>query len=348
MDSLTQFTLGAVIGVATLGRRIGPRKAALTGGIVATVPDLDVFLPASDPIDAFVNHRGWSHSLITLSIAAPVLGEGARRLFTGLKDAPRWVPMGAVWLMLTTHALLDAMTVYGTKLFWPLSDHPFGLGSMFIIDPLYTIPLLVVTLWALSSGTLGPKLRKAATIGLVLSTVYAGWSAIGQQLARDQVVAALEAQSIATDHVLVTPMPFTTVLWRGVAVDGDRYVNVYRSLLDDKDNGIVHVHPRNLGLREMLPDDAPVEDVAIFSKGYYALGNGGGHVLVKDLRMGVTPNFVFTFKVAEIRNAVVNMVTPVRLERTNEEGGLEWLWARMFDETVPRIENSLHQSLSAN
>ena len=345
MDSLTQFTLGAAIGVATLGRRIGPRKAALTGGLVATVPDLDVFLPAADPIDAFVNHRGWSHSLFVHTLVAPLIGEGLRRLFTGLRDAPRWLPAVAVWLMLTTHALIDAMTIYGTKLLWPLTDEPFGLGSVFIIDPLYTLPLLVITLWAFFSGTLGPALRRTAVAGLAVSTLYMGWSAVAQNMAYDRVVAALTAQGIATDQVLVTPMPFTTVLWRGLAVDGDRYVNVYRSLLDAEDNGEIHIHPRNLGLRDLLPDDAPVEDVALFSKGYFALGNGGDGLLVQDLRMGVTPNFVFTFKIAEIRNAVVNMVRPVRLERETEDGALNWLWARIFDPSVRRVESALHQSI---
>lgn len=343
MDSVTQFTLGAAIGVVTLGRRIGPRKAAITGGIVATMPDMDVFIPSDDPIDAFVNHRGWSHSLIVQTVAAPIIGEGVRRIFGGLRDAPRWVPMGAVWAILTTHALLDAFTVYGTKLLWPLYDYPFGLGSVFIIDPLYTIPLLLVTLWAFFSGSLGQKLRRTAIVSLSVNTLYLGWSVVGQQLAKEKIFAALQENGVSTEQVLVTPMPFTTVLWRGLAIDGDRYANVYRSLLDEKVEAHINFHPRNLELLEKLPDGAPVEAVALFSKGYYALSNGGDDFLVNDLRMGATPNYVFTFKIAEIKNAVVNMVRPEKLDRTVEDGAIQWLWDRIFDESLRRVESSLHQ-----
>ena len=47
-----------------------------------------------------------------------------------------------VWLALITHPLLDAFTVYGTQFWLPFSDYPVGIGSVFIIDPLFTTPLL--------------------------------------------------------------------------------------------------------------------------------------------------------------------------------------------------------------
>ena len=43
MDSLTQAALGAAIGEAVLGKKIG-RKAAILGAIGGTIPDLDVFI----------------------------------------------------------------------------------------------------------------------------------------------------------------------------------------------------------------------------------------------------------------------------------------------------------------
>ena len=62
-----------------------------------------------------------------------------------------------VYLIFATHALLDAVTVYGTRLLWPVVDHPFGIGSMFIIDPLYTLPLMIVTVWALFQSGLDDR-----------------------------------------------------------------------------------------------------------------------------------------------------------------------------------------------
>ena len=52
--------------------------------------------------------------------------------------------------MLITHPLLDATTVYGTQLWLPFTNHPVGVGSLFVIDPLYTLPLLVGVMLALA------------------------------------------------------------------------------------------------------------------------------------------------------------------------------------------------------
>ena len=69
------------MGVAVIGQKVGPRRAALTGAILGTLPDLDVFLAPDDPIDAFVQHRGWSHSLLVHAALAPLIGEGLRHFF---------------------------------------------------------------------------------------------------------------------------------------------------------------------------------------------------------------------------------------------------------------------------
>ena len=89
MDSLTQFALGAAVGTAVLGRRIGPRKAAIAGGLLGTLPDLDVLFPFDDPIESFTLHRGATHSFFVQAVVAPLFGEALVRLFEPLRDA-RW------------------------------------------------------------------------------------------------------------------------------------------------------------------------------------------------------------------------------------------------------------------
>ncbi len=63
MDSLTQIVLGAAMGEAVAGRKLGNR-AMLWGGIGGTIPDLDVIgnLFLSE-VDALAFHRGISHSI---------------------------------------------------------------------------------------------------------------------------------------------------------------------------------------------------------------------------------------------------------------------------------------------
>ena len=47
MDSLTQVVLGAAVGEAALGKKIGNR-AIVWGGIAGTIPDLDVLITDND------------------------------------------------------------------------------------------------------------------------------------------------------------------------------------------------------------------------------------------------------------------------------------------------------------
>lgn len=63
MDSLTQIVLGAAVGEATLGKKIGNR-AMVWGGIAGTIPDLDVFVGRLlSPTGALAFHRGITHSI---------------------------------------------------------------------------------------------------------------------------------------------------------------------------------------------------------------------------------------------------------------------------------------------
>ena len=72
MDSLTQLALGAAVGEATLGRRVGNRALAW-GAVCGTLPDLDVFIPLGDAVRDFTYHRSASHSLFVLTLLTPVL-----------------------------------------------------------------------------------------------------------------------------------------------------------------------------------------------------------------------------------------------------------------------------------
>ena len=157
MDSLTQIALGAAVGTAVLGRKVGPR-AALWGAVCGTLPDLDVLLPYGDPVRDFTFHRAESHSLFWLTVASPALALLIHRLHRRAGASYReWLAL--VWLALVTHPLLDAMTVYGTQVLLPFSDYPVGVGSVFIIDPLYTVPLIagIVGLAVAAQSRPGPR-----------------------------------------------------------------------------------------------------------------------------------------------------------------------------------------------
>ncbi|MEW8107327.1 MAG: metal-dependent hydrolase, partial [Candidatus Thiodiazotropha endolucinida] len=252
MDPFTQILLGAAVGHATLGARVG-RKALFWGAVFGGMPDLDVFLPYADEVAAVTHHRGFSHSLVTHTIVAPILGAGLARLHAGEgASIARWTLL--VWLALATHALLDAITIYGTQLFWPSTGPPVGLGSIFIIDPLYTLPLLVGVLWAALARRKTSVGRRANRIGLGLSTAYLAGAIFIQAQVRDIAESELARQGIEYDRLIATPTPFNLLLWRVVAMVPHGYREGYYSVLDPlPENRFVH-YPSNESLLSSVGD----------------------------------------------------------------------------------------------
>jgi len=335
--------LGASIGTVTIGRKIGARKAALVAGVIAELPDIDFFFPSATRLDLFVDHRGPTHSILMHALATPLFGEALRFVDRRLRGE-RWLCYGLVFAALSTHALLDGFTTYGTKLLWPLFTEPISWSSIFIIDPLYTLPLLfafIVAMFARQPNfmePLGSGARRAATAGLILSTAYLGWTMMARELAETKVLAALDADGLRVERVTLTPMPFNSLLWRGLAIAGDEYANVYVSLLDGAAVAPVYRHPRDIALAAHLPDRTALDKIAWFSHGFYTVFEEGGAVYARDLRLGVEPSYFLTFEIARRNSATLSAVTPLqRAERRNWED-LGWLWQRIFDPAAVRAE----------
>ena len=141
MDPVSQAALGAAVGVAVMGRQRPVWQAALAGAVIGTLPDLDIFIDKGDAVNNMVLHRAETHAFFWQLLASFPIAYLLARVTRSSELFGRW------WLMtvlgLFTHSMLDALTIYGTRLALPFSDHPFGLGSLFIIDPLYTLPLLL-------------------------------------------------------------------------------------------------------------------------------------------------------------------------------------------------------------
>lgn len=331
MDSLSQAALGAAVGLAAMGRRTAPWKAALWGAVCGTLPDLDVLIDHGDAVHNMTRHRAESHALFWLTLVSPLLAGGIAALHRETGLWRRW--WLAVWLALVTHPLLDAMTVYGTQLALPFSDRPYGLGSIFIIDPLYTLPLLAGVAAALRLGT--PRGLRWNAAGLLLSCTYLGWSVIAQQQVAAVAQASLRAQGIAAERVLVTPAPFNTVLWRVLAVTPDSYHEGFRSLLDREPHIAFERFDRGAPLGAEVGALGPAARIAWFSRGFYRWSEAGDELRISDLRMGQEPRYLFTFTLARRDAGRVVPVTPVRVGlRLDAESGLAWLWRRAAGQAV--------------
>ncbi|MBL0919240.1 MAG: metal-dependent hydrolase [Hydrogenophaga sp.] len=331
MDSLTQIALGSAVAVATMGRRTAVWKAAAWGAVAGTLPDLDAFIDHGDAVLNMVLHRGESHALFFLTLFAPLMAWLVSRIHGEGALFKRW--WLALWLALITHPLLDTMTVYGTQLLLPFTNHPFAVGSVFIIDLAYTLPLLIGVIVAVASPRIG---FKANALGLLLSSAYLVWSVIAQQHVTQVARASLQRQGIAAERVLVTPAPFNTVLWRVVAMGADGYAEGYHSLLDASpeiewrryDNGAA------LGQRHTGVDG--LRRIAAFSHGYYKVDERDSRLFVTDLRMGQEPSYIFRFDLGtEAERANGPRAAQLVGERGDLRAGMAWLWRRMLGEPLP-------------
>jgi inner membrane protein len=334
MDSVTQFVLGSAVGVLVMGRTEPVLKSALIGGVIGTLPDLDSFIDFGDPILDMVRHRGETHSLIWQAVAAPFIAALLAAVNQSLDRFFRWWVM--VLLVLTTHAGLDAMTVYGTNLFLPQYDQPIGLGSIFIIDPLFTLPLL----FGVSLTVLGRYKRLAYNvIGILIACLYLVWSVFAQNEVLMQVKQTPSGKAVSADQILVTPTALNTLLWRVVVMHKEHYDEGFYTVLDrwrapDKQIQFTSFK-REPAIDVATSEFESANHIRKFSRGFYAISNTDSQVLISDLRMGQQPYYVFSFEFARRDGNTVTEVPPkARNLRQDLPIGpyFEWVWARIKGE----------------
>lgn len=327
MDSLTQAVLGASIAgaVAPAGQR---RKALLVGAALGTLPDLDVVIDYGDAVKNFTHHRSFSHSLIVLAPFSVLLWLLLRRWWAPVREAPlRW--LAVIGLALLTHPLLDAHTAYGTQLFWPLTVPPTVWGTLFIIDPLYTLPLLTGTLLAAfwPAGKWSDTLLRSA---LALSTLYIGWSWIGQSIVERHTDAALAAMGLQGARVFLTPTPFNTLLWRVVVLTDEGYLEGFDSLLVDEGQMHFEAYESDQQALAAASDVWAVARLRWFSNDFVKSHVDDGKLIVSDLRMGQEPAYVFTYAAAARGDSNWHEIPTKRIPVSFSDRALPETWRRLW------------------
>jgi len=282
MDSLTQATLGAAVGQAVLGHKIGNKAPAL-GALIGTLPDLDVLLvPFLDPLEKISIHRGYSHSILFCIASAIILGVVLKRLkWTARMDSFSLVLVS--FLCLFTHILLDAITTYGTQLFLPFTDWRVSFDSINIIDPVYTIPLLAgVLISAYQNWNNSRFSGRFNTLGLILSSMYLVFTLAHKQHIESVFVDQLESQSKKGFELLTVPVRIGNMHWYGVAKTPDElYIGKYSSI--DKNKINFHRFPINEALLEDL-DNRLVEKMKWFAQGFYTVAEADGRIRIYNMQ----------------------------------------------------------------
>ena len=304
MDSLTQIVLGAAVGEAVLGKKVG-NKAMLYGAIAGTIPDLDTFASAfTDTITAIEIHRGFTHSIVFSILFAPIFGWLISKIEK--KSIATWQNWS--WLMFWgffTHPLLDSHTTWGTQLFWPLEVR-LAYKNIFVIDPLYTLPFLVFLILAMRREKGTKKRRKLNNLGLLISSIYLLVITPALKLYTfDKFTEALEDQDIAFYKIETKPAPLNAVLWSANVEVDDAYLIGNYSIFDTQPIEFIE-HSKNHHLLGDWIERRNVKRLIDISEGWYTISERDGEIYFNDLRFGtlspiarVDADFAFSYKLIE-------------------------------------------------
>jgi len=296
MDSLTHLFVGGAIAaaIAPAGQR---RAALLAGAALNTLPDLDVLplMLSDDPVVRMTWHRAATHSLLVLPWVGLLLWWWFRGREGRVSQAPRrwfWIFQCA----LLSHPLLDAFTVYGTQLLWPLPVPPAMWSTLFIIDPLFTLPLVLACVIAwFARGRRGTQVLVA---GLSLGVAYLGWSVLAKSMVDRAAQRSLVAMGLADAPRFSVPMPFNTLLWRVVAMTPEGFVEGERSLVADR--GPMRFIPHRSDAEALAAArGTPAGARLLWFNHHFAKAEvRDGQLVLTDLRMGAEPDYSFRFVLA--------------------------------------------------
>ena len=329
MDSLTQIVLGAAVGEAVLGKKVG-NKAVLYGAIAGTIPDLDIFASYfTDTVTALAIHRGFTHSIMFAVLSAPFFGWLVSR-FESYKSFKGWT-----WLFFwgfLTHSILDAHTTWGTQLFWPF-DLRLAFKTIFVIDPLYTLPFLMFLILTMFQKKASKKRRLFNSIGLIVSTAYLGLIFLLKWVAFTKFEDALQTQSVTYQQIDTRPSPLNTILWSANIDTKNAYLLGNYSFFDSQEISF-ETYPKNHGLLGNLIENKKVKQMIAISEGWYTITKKDDKLFFNDLRFGLlsmTPNakdFVFQYEIILDESENIQFIEQKKNKRDGKKL-LSDLWTRL-------------------
>jgi inner membrane protein len=208
MDPITQTLLGAAAAQAVFTKRLGP-LAALAGALGGGLPDLDVLIPPSDPAVPFEFHRHFTHALLFIPVGGAA---AAGALLANRRWWGRWrALLGAALVGCATHGLLDTCTTYGTYLLWPFLERRLAWDLISIIDPIFTLALLVGVAWTLRTRSATPA---RIALGGCVAYLCLGVVQHGRSLSLQDQLAERRGHEVVRGRAM--PTLGNLIVWRSV------------------------------------------------------------------------------------------------------------------------------------
>lgn len=222
MDLLTQGLLGTAMAQAG-AKQQEIRIATGVGFLAGIAADVDILIQSeNDPLLNIEFHRHFTHSLFFVPLGALVV---ALLLWPFLRKR---LPFSRLYLFTflgyCLSGVLDAFTSYGTNLLWPVSDARIALNIISVLDPAFTLILLIVGVIAFRRYS-----RTMARFGLLLAAVYLSFGWLQLQRAETVAESLIAERGHRAEQLLVKPTLANLVLWRSIyEFDGKFHVDAIR------------------------------------------------------------------------------------------------------------------------
>lgn len=177
-------------------------------------------------------------------------------------------------------------------------------------------------------------------MALLVSSLYLASTLGGKYMAEQRVESQLAIQGIQAESIFSTPTPFNSLLWRVIVLDGEEYHEALVSWFDDAPPELARI-PRGTHLAAALADSPAHARLAWFTNDVLRYDQIDNHLVVTDIRLGMTGFHPFRFDFATWQNGRWQLAEEV--ERLPTQRGdlsrLQLLWTRIWqpDIEVPLV-----------
>ncbi len=290
MDPCSQGLLGAAL-ANSFSKKTNIKVSSLCGFIGGVAADLDVFIKSDVDNLFFIEfHRHFTHSISFVPIGGLIV---STFLFIFMKKnySFRIIYIYSS-LGFLTHGLLDACTSYGTLLLWPFSNTRVTWNIISIIDPLFTIILLITIFLCLSL-----KRVVYARYGLIFSVFYLLICTLKSYQVKSFVESIAQSRKHNIEKLMLNPTIGNNILWRTIyQTNKSYYVDAVYMPYIGKPLLKKGVKVDLIKVEEIFPELSEnsvqmkdIERFTYFSKGYIYLHPLYNNIIA-DLRYGTLPH----------------------------------------------------------
>ncbi len=332
MDLLTQGVLGAAL-AQTAAKPSETRLATVIGFAAGLLADIDALIySSSDSLLTIEYHRHFTHSIFFIPIGALI---AAFILWPLCKKSLSFKRVYIFSLLgYSLSGFIDACTSYGTYLLWPLSGERLAFHIISIVDPIFTLALIigVVMAWRRRS-------QLPARLGLGIAALYLLVAVVQLQRAELAIETLAASRGHTPARLVAKPTFGNILLWRSIyETDGKFYVdavNVGRQAKIYMGTSIDKYYPaRDAG--KLSQDSVLYRDILRFNKfsdEYIALHPDKPNVL-GDVRYSIEPDGVSPLWGIEMDIAQPEKHARFSVYRTLNKQRRERFFAMLMNEDV--------------